>query len=210
MLYKVVRDATPGRVVFERARGLRHVFLDAASELVAEGADGITTTCGFLGLFQRDIATHCSVPVAASSLMQVPAVQRLLPPHKRVGVVTVWASQLTPEHLEAAGAPPDTPVAGTDHGREFNRTMYGGEPVVDIAACEDDVLEAGQELISRHADVGAVVVECTRMVPYSRALSEALGMPVFDIYSFVTWFHAGLAPRDFGHPASAPRTWRER
>jgi hypothetical protein len=28
--------------------------------------------------------------------------------------------------------------------------------------------------------------------------------------SFMTWFHARLEPRDFGHPASAPRPWRER
>jgi hypothetical protein len=35
-------------------------------------------------------------------------------------------------------------------------------------------------------------------------------MPVHDIYSFVTWFHAGIAPRDFGHPASDRRQWRER
>jgi hypothetical protein len=26
----------------------------------------------------------------------------------------------------------------------------------------------------------------------------------------VTWFQAGLVPRDFGHPASAVREWRER
>jgi len=48
------------------------------------------------------------------------------------------------------------------------------------------------------------------MAPYARALRQHLGLPVFDIYSFVTWFHAGLAPRDFGPPASAARQWHER
>jgi hypothetical protein len=24
------------------------------------------------------------------------------------------------------------------------------------------------------------------------------------------WFHAGLAPREFGHPGSGNRAWRER
>ena len=37
-----------------------------------------------------------------------------------------------------------------------------------------------------------------------------LRLPVFSIYTFVTWFHAALVPRDFGHPASAPSEWRER
>jgi hypothetical protein len=55
-----------------------------------------------------------------------------------------------------------------------------------------------------------VLLECTNMVPYARALREHLSLPVFDIYSFMSWVHAGLSPRDFGHPSSAPRPWRER
>jgi len=47
-------------------------------------------------------------------------------------------------------------------------------------------------------------------VPYARALSERLRLPGFSIYSFVTWFHSGLVPRDFAHPASAAHDWRER
>jgi hypothetical protein len=48
------------------------------------------------------------------------------------------------------------------------------------------------------------------MTPYARALSDRLLLPVYSIYSFVTWFHAGLAPRDFGPPGSGAREWRER
>ena len=78
------------------------------------------------------------------------------------------------------------------------------------AAAEQDILDAGAELVRRNPDVGAIVLECTNMAPYARALSEHVGMPVHDIYSFVTWFHAGISPRDFGHPASGTRPWRER
>ena len=48
------------------------------------------------------------------------------------------------------------------------------------------------------------------MVPYAAALRERLRLPVFSIYTFAAWFHAGLAPRDFGPPGSARREWRER
>jgi hypothetical protein len=44
------------------------------------------------------------------------------------------------------------------------------------------------------------VLECKNMVPFARALRQRLQMPVYDIYSFVTWFHAGLSPRGFGLP----------
>jgi hypothetical protein len=210
VLYKVVPGASPRRVVCDKAEGLLDGFLDAAGELVRLGADGITTTCGFLSLFQRQIAAHVGVPVATSSLMQVPVIERILPPGKRAGILTVSAANLGKEHLRAAGADPATPVVGTDDGSEFTRVMINDEERLDAAAAERDILAAGDALISLHRDVGAVLLECTNMVPYARALSERLRLPVFSIYSFVTWFHAGLVPRDFGHPASAICDWRER
>ncbi|MBV8934963.1 MAG: aspartate/glutamate racemase family protein, partial [Alphaproteobacteria bacterium] len=95
ILYKVVPGASPRRVVCEKAAGLLDEFLVGADELVRHGADGITTTCGFLSLYQREIAAHVRVPVATSSLMQVPFIERVLPPGKRVGVLTVSAANLT-------------------------------------------------------------------------------------------------------------------
>src|SRR5436190_304262 len=62
VLYRVVRGATPERVVLEGARGLLPDFLEAAAELVALGAEAITTNCGFLSLFQRELAAHVDVP----------------------------------------------------------------------------------------------------------------------------------------------------
>jgi hypothetical protein len=210
VLYKVVPGASPYRVVCDKAPGLLDKFLDAAEELVRLGADGITTTCGFLSLYQRQIAAHVAVPVATSSLMQIPFIERVLPPGKRVGVLTISAANLTEEHLLAAGADPATPVVGTDKGSELTRVMINDEERLDVAAAERDILAAGDALVAANRDLGAVLLECTNMVPYARALSERLRLPVFSIYTFVTWFHAGLVPRDFGHPASAPREWRER
>ena len=200
VLYKVVPGALPRRVVCERAEGLLDEFLAAADELVRLGADGITTTCGFLSLYQREIAAHVGVPVAASSLMQVPFIERVLPLGKRVGVLTVSAAHLSVEHMRAAGADPETPVVGTDDGSEFSRVMINDEERLDVAAAERDLLAAGGTLVKSHDGVGAVLLECTNMVPYARALSQRLRLPVFSIYTFVTWFHSGLIPREFGHP----------
>jgi hypothetical protein len=133
-----------------------------------------------------------------------------LPPGRRVGVLTVSAANLGPEHLVAAGADPETPVEGTDGGREFTRVMLENEERLDAAAAERDILAAGEALVRRHPDVGAVVLECTNMAPYARTLSLHLACPVYDSYSFVSWFHRGLVPRDFGPPGSGPRQWRER
>src|SRR6266851_2933450 len=179
VLYRVVKGATPELVVLRGAAGLLPAFLDAAAELVAEGAEAITTNCGFLSVFQREIAAHVQVPVATSALLQVPWVQATLPPGKRVGVVTVSASSLTPKHLEAAGVPLDTPFVGTEKGREFFRVLILGEKDdMDVALAQQDIIDAGQSLVAAHPDIGAIVLECTNMPPYAAALREALGVPV--------------------------------
>ena len=51
VLYRVVKGASPERVVLEGARGLLPDFLAAAEDLVGQGAEAITTNCGFLSLF---------------------------------------------------------------------------------------------------------------------------------------------------------------
>jgi Asp/Glu/hydantoin racemase len=202
VLYRVVRGATPARVVLDAAAGLLDDFLAAAAELVADGAEAITTNCGFLSLFQAELAAHVQVPVATSALLQVPWVQATLPPGRRVGIITVSAQSLTPRHSAAAGVAQDTPFVGTEDGREFFRVLVGAESEdMDVTLAAADILDAGRRLVSRHPDIGAIVLECTNMPPYAFALRETLGLPVYDIYSLITWLHAGLRPREFGPPA---------
>lgn len=211
VIYKVVPGATARVVVHEQGRGLGPAFLEAAAQLVKEGADGITTTGGFLSIFQKQLAAHVDVPVASSSLLQVPMVQRLLPPGKRVGVLSIQANRITPEHWDAVGALHDTPLMGTEDGREFTRAILNDEMEMDYEAAEQDVLEAGERLLKQHPDVGAIVTENHNMAPYAAALNRRLRIPIYTVYTLVTWFHAGLTPRDFGYPCSSlPESWRER
>lgn len=198
VLYRVVLGASPEKVVLKGAEGLLPDFIAAAQELVRLGAEAITTNCGFLSLFQKELSAAVNVPVATSALMQVPWVQATLPPGKRVGIVTVSKATLTPRHLEAAGVPLDTPIAGTENGQEFFRVLIKAEKTdMDIDLAERDVVEAGVNLVKTHPEIGALVLECTNMPPYAAALQAATGLPVFDVYTMVSWFHSGLRPRRF-------------
>lgn len=195
--YKIVRGASPERVVRRNAEGLLDDFIAAARELVADGVDGITTNCGFLSLFQEELADAVGVPVATSSLMQVAQVNRLLPKGRRAGILTISSSTLTPLHLEKAGVPAGTPVGSTEGGRELTRAILGNEMVLDVEAARADNVAAAKALQADNPDLGAIVLECTNMVPYAADIRAATGLPVFSIASFVTWFQSGLAPRVF-------------
>jgi len=197
--YRVVLGASPERVVRQRASGLGNAFLDAARDLVAIGCDGITTNCGFLSLIQSDLADTVGVPVATSSLMQYPMIQAMLPPARRVGVLTISAESLTEQHLEAAGVPLDAPVVGTDElGGEFTRVLLGNKERLDVDAAERDLLQATDTLLHRHPNIGAILLECTNMTPYSAVIADRTRLPVFDMYGFISWFQMGLKPRRFG------------
>lgn len=193
--YKIVRGASPDLVVRRGAEGLLETFIEAAQELVADGVDGITTNCGFLSLFQQDIAAAVPVPVMTSSLMQVDMVNRLMPAGKRAGVLTINASSLTQAHLDAASVPAGTPIGTTEGGREFTRAILGNESDLDVELARRDNVEAALAMQEAHSDLGAIVLECTNMQPYARDINEATGLPVFSIQTLVNWFQKGLVPQ---------------
>jgi len=195
VLYEVVESATVGRVA--RAEGpepdLLEAFRGAVARLAAAGARGVVTSCGLLAPFQRALARASAVPVATSSLLQVAALDAALPAGRRAGVLTLDARRLSARHLAAAGAAPDTPVAGCEGGREIARAILGDRAALDVEAARADVLAAGDALVQRHAEVGAVVLECTNMAPYAGALRDRLGLPVHDLITLVDDLRARLA-----------------
>ena len=198
--YRIVRGASPDKVVRKGAPGLLDAFIAAARELVADGADGITTNCGFLSLFQAELAQAVDVPVAASSLMQVRSVNALLPPGKRAGILTISGTTLTQEHLACAAVPEDTPIETTEGGATFTRSILDNEAEMDIGLARQDNVEAAQRLVRNNPGLGAIILECTNMSPYAADIRRATGLPVFSAVSFVNWFQSGLSPRRFPDP----------
>jgi Asp/Glu/hydantoin racemase len=203
--YHRVPGADPDLVVRRGAEGLLPAFVEGAKQLESEGVGAITTNCGFLVKFQRELAASVRVPVFTSTLLLVPLVHRMLPPGRRVGVMTVNAATLRPEHLQGAGIGSDIPIAivGMETEKEFTRVLLGNELELDVDLAREEHVRVARRLVALHGDVGAIVLECTNMPPYAADVQRETGLPVFDIVSLVGMVHgalgAGLPPR-----ASAP------
>src|SRR5207245_4877919 len=60
--YQRVTGADPDRVVRRGAAGLLPNFVEGARQLESEGVGAITTNCGFLVKFQRELAGAVAVP----------------------------------------------------------------------------------------------------------------------------------------------------
>ena len=199
--YYRVPGAHPDLVVRRGAGALLPAFVAGAQALEREGAGAITTNCGFLAKFQRELTAAVRVPVFTSALMLVPLVHRMLAPGRAVGLLTVNASSLTTEHLAGAGISPEIPlvVAGMETEKEFTRVLLGDEMELDVDVAREEHVRVARRLAAEHPDLGAIVLECTNMPPYAADVQRVTGLPVFDITSLVRMTHdalsAGLAPR---------------
>src|SRR5919198_842274 len=64
----------PGQAARRVRRARQAAAIQGARELERGGVRAITTNCGFLAMFQRELAAAVSVPVFTSTLMLVPLV----------------------------------------------------------------------------------------------------------------------------------------
>lgn len=176
--YLTVTGATAARVVQGRAQGLLQPFVDAARRLIDDGAAAITTSCGFLALFQPELARALPVPVWTSSLLKL---NELRAP----GVITVDATALGPQHLQAVGAQAAVPVVGLAPGCHLQRALLHDEPAFDALTAEADTVAAALDLVERFPQVREIVFECTNLPPYADAVTRATGRPVHHIVSLL-------------------------
>jgi Asp/Glu/hydantoin racemase len=198
VLYKVIEKATPDIVVREGGKGLLESFIIGAQELEREGVSAITTGCGFLAMFQKELASAVSVPVFTSSLMQVPMVYSMLKQSQKVGIITINSKSLTQKHLSSVGVDKVPHVIlGTEGEDEFSRVILDDEIELDVEKSKDELVKVAKTMISGHPDVGAIVLECTNMTPYATAIQEETGLPIFDIYTLVNMVYRAVVRKAF-------------
>jgi hypothetical protein len=174
--HQVVRGASPQRVVREGDATLLQPFIDAAQQLVDDGARAIATSCGFLVQFQAAMQAALPVPVWTSSLLKLPELQA-------PGVITVDALSLGAAHLHAAGADAPVPGVGLAAESHLQRALLDDLPELDPERAQADVVDAAQRLIARWPVVREIVLECTNMPPYAKAVARATRRPVHHVLS---------------------------
>ncbi|RDJ25277.1 aspartate/glutamate racemase family protein [Bosea caraganae] len=185
VLFERVPQATAKRIVGIADDGFLTPFIAAGERLVERGATAITTSCGFLIAYQAALAAKLPVPVATSALLLIPTLRQMLPAGKRVGVVTFSSRSLSPAHLAAAGAPADTPIAGLPEGGAFQRAIFEDPGEDSFAIRETEAVAAAKALVAAHADIGALVLECTNLSPHRAAIAAVAGCPAYDLWPLV-------------------------
>jgi hypothetical protein len=193
MRYKVVKGAHPALVCGDTDPALLEPFIKAACELAAEGVRAVTTSCGFLAVFQRELAAAVPVPVLTSSLLQVPLAAASIGSGRTVAILSEREGQLGEKHFNGAGWSSEDidVVVQTLPSDSVFPMIYNPEldavdvPTADQETLESEVVGAARDVVKRRPTVGAIVMECTNFVPYSAAVRAATGLPVYDLYTLV-------------------------
>jgi Asp/Glu/hydantoin racemase len=196
--FKVVKGASLKNVVLETDETLVNKFIEAAKELEVEGVRAITTSCGFLVLFQDEIAQAVRIPVFTSSLLMVPLVHKMTA--GRVGIVTANSRNITGKHLDKAGIDTNKipiAIAGLENKEEFSKWILHDSPEMDAEKVEMEVVEVTEDLITKYDDIKAVVFECHNLSPFSHAVQERLSIPIFDFITFANFVYNAVVKRRF-------------
>jgi aspartate/glutamate racemase len=197
VVYKVVKEANAESVVLKADPSLIYPFVDAAKELENEGCKVIITSCGFMAKFQKEIAAELNVPVISSSLLQVKLVSSMIAPDKKVGIITAKASSLSEDHYKGVGMENINKVVyGIEH-TEFGKTFFEGYDYIDIDLAEEELIKVTKKMMEENPDLGAIVLECTNMPPFTKAIQEASGLPVFDIVNLIKYVHEAVASNGY-------------
>src|SRR5690606_7096040 len=106
---------------------------------------------------------------------------------RRVGIITADAGALTSGHFEALDISPQIPLAIGDMKAqvEFREAILEERGTLDSDAIEREAVEVARDLVRRHPDTGAILLECSDLPPYACAIQEATKLPVFDFITMI-------------------------
>jgi hypothetical protein len=198
VICRTVAGATLPRLISERDRSLLEPFIEAGWELVRQGAKALTTTCGFMVLFQQELAAEFPVPVFTSSLLQLPFIERTLRPPDRIGIVTADAGNLTEEHLRRAGGDAGrVTVCGLENEPFFREAIFSGSGRMEIEKVEAEVVAQACRMTEADPAIRSVLLECSNLPPYAAAVQRAVGLPVYDFVTMIHHVHSALLRAPF-------------
>ena len=191
--YRVVRNVFEDkRLPSDANELLLQAFIKAAKDLESEGCLAITTSCGFLAGFQRELADAVNIPVFTSVLTMVPMIYTMINRTRSIGIFTErkelmtdylfqktgWSSQDIPVHV--SGLPEDS-----DFGKMVIREKDGS-----FDGIQDNIIAMCQSHMKAYPETGAIVLECQNFAPYGQLIQDICGVPVFGMNQYIEFIES--------------------
>ena len=208
--YDIVENIDIKMLVYDEDKSpCREPILKAAKRLERLGCRAIAAECGYFAYFQKDVVNEVSIPVFMSSLLQVPLMQQIIPPNKKVGIFCYEGHCMTDEHLVNAGITPGGRYivggAADQYGCEefanlWNYRVRADKPLAYYDKAEKEIVAGVTAFVEDNPDIGGILLECTGMQPFGRAVQRKVEMPLCDWGTLLDYAYAIVNHRDYyGH-----------
>ena len=196
VIYRVVPGLTP-EACLDGAPEFEEPVTEAARALVDEGVRGISSGCGFMLQYQDAVRDAVNVPVCLSSLLQLPFISRTLRPGQPIGIVTADSNHLSESFLRRAGVEVDNPLVihGMQDEPEFGSATRESTGTLDSDLVSEETVGVARRMVDGCPDMGAVLLECSMLPPYAKAVQDAIRLPVYDFITLIDFMQSGTNSR---------------
>ncbi len=198
--YPVLYRVVPGLSTAACLRGapdLAKAAVETAKALEAQGVRALSSDCGIMLQFQDEVRRAVKIPVALSSLLQLPMMAATIAADRPIAILTADSSNLTEAFLTRAGLKVANPliIRGLQDQPEFKSAVFDEKGTIDAALVEKEVVGVVREIQKAHPNLGGIFLECSMLPPYAHAVQAAAGVPVYDFITMMNHLHAATHQR---------------
>lgn len=183
--------------LFEGDETIKDVIIDAARELERQGVRAIIGACGYFAHFQKDVANAVDVPVFLSSLCQLPMIKTGLSEKKSIAVLAASGDNINHTLLEKVGTDMDRLVIKNIGNLESFSAIRWGKTELDNGKITQELCEVVKKLVNERTDIGAILLECSDLPPYAKAIQSVTGLPVFDFNSMIDLVYHAVVQKTY-------------
>lgn len=183
-----IPGATVGQVVSADPAAIPIAPFEAA--LKRARGDVIATSCGFLAYWQEYLAARCDRPFISSALTALPNLCESCPP-RDILALTFDADRLNAAHYGALQ--PD--VVGLPPDAHLRQVIAQGLPDLDIRLAAAQLAELVGS--ARKAHHKHLLLECTNLPPYKRAIGQLCDLPITDVLTCIETARPGTVRAEF-------------
>ena len=199
--YLQVDEAGLDEVVNKGDQSIVEAIIRGAKQLETDGCRAIMADCGYFGNYQKQIAASVDIPVYMSSVIQATWIAIALKPDQKIGIICANKDGITDQMFEACGVGEEVRsrciVRGAGGKPEFARLLADvGE--LDFAKIKNEVVDIAVEMTEENPDIGAILLECTDIPPYSYAIQAATNLPVYDATTMLKYINSVVTHMPYG------------
>ncbi len=121
-----------------------------------------------------------------------------LKPEQKVGILCAVADSLTPKLLKSCGISDHSRIviAGAQDLTEFQNIIQCNGHFISHKL-ETQLVDLAKQLVRENPEVASILLECSDMPPYARAIQNAVKLPVFDFITLINWVYQAVVQRPF-------------